>query len=203
MGRANRDRERRLTVWPWDHVAVAYLCWSLYVRVRGRGPQSTAVAVAVVAAALAPDLIDKPLAWVLGVLPSGRSLGHSLFTALAAAGLAAGVGRLRGISGLGTAVAIGWVSHLLGDVAYPLVVSGDLAVGFMLWPLVPAASSSPPTDAIGHVSELFAAFLGYVATPAGAAYLLADAALIAAAIGLWVADGAPGTELPRRLLGRE
>ena len=163
-------------MWPWDHVAVAYVCYSLYARLRGRRP-STVAAFAVFAAALAPDAIDKPLAWYFSVLPSGRSLGHSAFTA-------AGV------------VAIGWVSHLLGDVAYPLVVKGELRVGFLLWPLVPAEAGSSP-GAVGHVSELFAAFIAYLATPAGATYLLVDVTLLLAALVLWVADGSPGAELLR------
>ncbi|MFC7068796.1 metal-dependent hydrolase [Halobaculum lipolyticum] len=177
-------------MWPWDHVAVAYLCYSLYARLRGRRP-SGVVAVAVVAAALAPDAIDKPLAWWLAVLPSGRSLGHSAFTATAAVAAAAVVQLRTRIRGLAAAVAIGWGSHLLGDVAYPLVVKGDLRVGFLLWPVVPAGDDPTP-DALGHLSELFASFLGYLATPAGATYLLADLALLLGALALWVADGAPG-----------
>lgn len=144
-----------------------------------------------------PDLIDKPLAWYFSVLPSGRSLGHSLFTAAAATASAAAVQAVTRARGLTAAVAIGWVSHLLGDVAYPLVVKGDLRVGFLLWPIVPAGDSSSP-GAIGHVSELFAAFLEYLATPAGATYLLLDVALLSAALVLWIADGTPGIGLVAR-----
>ncbi|MFC7098974.1 metal-dependent hydrolase [Halobaculum marinum] len=179
-------------MWPWDHVAVAYICYSLYTRVRGGRP-STVAAIAVVAAATAPDLIDKPLAWWLGVLPSGRSLGHSVFTLVGVTVLTGVLELLARVRGLTVAVALGWGSHLLGDVAYPLVVKGDLRVGFLLWPIVPAGDASTP-DAFGHISELFAAFLGYLATPAGATYLLADLALLLTALVLWIADGAPGTE---------
>lgn len=178
-------------MWPWDHVAAAYLCYSLYARLRGRRP-SGVVAAVVVAAALAPDAIDKPLAWWLAVLPSGRSLGHSAFTATAVVAAAAVVQLRTRIRGLTAAVAVGWGSHLLGDVAYPLVVKGDLRVGFLLWPVVPAGDDPTP-DAVGHLSELFASFLGYLATPAGATYLLADLALLLGALAVWVADGAPGT----------
>ena len=182
-------------MWPWDHVAVAYICYSLFARLRGDRP-SAVVAAVVVAAAVAPDVIDKPLAWWLAVLPSGRSLGHSAFTATVVVALAAAVQLRTRIRGLTAAVAIGWGSHLVGDVAYPLVVKGDLRVGFLLWPVVPAVDDPSP-DAVGHLSELFAAFVEYLATPAGATYLLLDVTLLLTAVVLWVADGAPGTEFFR------
>jgi len=67
---------------PWGHAAVGYLCYSFIVRVRDRrAPTGPAVLTLAVGTQL-PDLIDKPLAWSLGILPSGRSLGHSLLFAV-------------------------------------------------------------------------------------------------------------------------
>lgn len=178
-------------MWPWDHVAVAYLAYAAYTRVRGRRP-SDAAALAVFATALAPDMIDKPLSWWLAVLPSGRSLGHSLFTCAAVVAAAGVLQRRTRIAGLTPAVTVGYLSHLLGDVAYPLVTDGKLRVGFLLWPLVPATPGEV-SSAFGHLGELFAAFLAYLATPAGVAYLLADLLLLVAALAVWISDGAPGT----------
>lgn len=177
-------------MWPWDHVAVAYLAYSAYARAHGRRPSAT-TAVVVVVAAVVPDMIDKPLSWWFAVLPSGRSLGHSAFTAAAVVAVTGAVQRRGGPVGLVPAVAIGYVSHLLGDVAYPLVVKGSLRVEFLLWPLVPAVADSTP-DPFTHVSELFAAFLGYLSTAAGATYLVLDLMLLIGAAALWFRDGAPG-----------
>lgn len=177
-------------MWPWDHVAVAYIAYSAYARARGRRPSAT-TAVVVVIAAIAPDMIDKPLSWWLAVLPSSRSLGHSAFTAAGVVAVTGAVQRRVGPVGLTPAVAIGYASHLLGDVAYPLVVKDSLRVEFLLWPLVPAVADSTP-DPFTHVSELFAAFLGYLSTPAGTAYLVLDLVLLLGAAALWFSDGAPG-----------
>lgn len=186
-------------MWPWDHVAVAYLMYAVYGRARGRQPSSTA-AVVVVVAAVAPDLIDKPLAWWLSVLPSGRSLGHSLFTGVASVAGAAVVQRRTGIVGLTPGVAIGYLSHLAGDVAYPLVTDGELRVEFLFWPLVPAAPGEVD-GAAAHLGELVVAFIAYLSTPAGVAYLLAEMALLVAALIVWIRDGAPGTRRLRAVVG--
>jgi hypothetical protein len=69
-------------MWPWEHVVVGYLAYSAVSHaVAGRAPSGRA-AIAVAFAALLPDLVDKPLAWGLGVLPSGRSFAHSLVVAV-------------------------------------------------------------------------------------------------------------------------
>ena len=65
---------------PWGHAALGYLFYTAYARLRYRHPP---VGLSVYALGLGtqfPDLIDKPLAWHFAVLPSGRSLAHSLFT---------------------------------------------------------------------------------------------------------------------------
>ena len=187
-------------MWPWEHVALGYLCYSVYRRVRGRGPPSGPLAVAVVGAALAPDLVDKPLAWVVAVLPGGRSLGHSIFTAVSVIALAIGIGRRLELRGFGAAVATGYLTHLFADVLYPFVVKDDLRTGFLLWPLTSSGPSST-VDVVGHVGELAAAFLEFLATPTGRLYLLAELALLSAAFALWLADGAPGTPSLRSAFG--
>ncbi|QZP39707.1 metal-dependent hydrolase [Halobaculum magnesiiphilum] len=177
-------------MWPWDHVAVAYLAYAVYARARGRRP-SDAAALAVVAAAVAPDMIDKPLSWWLAVFPSGRSLGHSAFTAVGVVAITGAVQRRVGAVGFTPAVAIGYVSHLLGDMAYPLLVKDTLSVEFLLWPLVPAVNDPTPAP-FTYVAELFAAYLGYLTTPAGATYLVLDLVFLLGTATLWIRDGAPG-----------
>ncbi|PSQ17916.1 hypothetical protein BRC99_00275 [Halobacteriales archaeon QS_7_69_60] len=68
---------------PWGHLAVGYLAYSLAVRGRTGGPPAGLATAALAVGTQFPDLIDKPLvAWV-SLLPSGRSLGHSLLFAAA------------------------------------------------------------------------------------------------------------------------
>ena len=62
-------------MWPWEHLAFGYLLWSLWLRARGRSLPGDWEALVLVFATQLPDLVDKPLAWQLGVLPGGRSLG--------------------------------------------------------------------------------------------------------------------------------
>lgn len=182
-------------MWPWEHVAVAYLAVSIASRALWGQPPSRAPAVVAVVAGLGPDLVDKPLAWWLAVLPSGRSLAHSLVIGAPVIAVVLLVGWQLRRRRVAVAFGVGYLTHLAGDVAYPLVVKGELRVGFLFWPLVPAPGGGVD-GALPHVSELFAAFLGFLATPQGALYLLADGLLLALALAVWLSDGLPG--LPRR-----
>ena len=58
------------------------------------------------------DLIDKPLAWSLQVLPSGRSLAHSLLVATVVLVVVHARWRRSGDSTVGVTVAVGYLTHL-------------------------------------------------------------------------------------------
>ena len=88
-------------MYPSTHLAASLLLNEAY-----RGDRASAAAGAIV-----PDLIDKTLAWLLGVTPSGRYAAHSLAGAgvltLATAWLA---GPTRGAS-----FGASYLCHLVGD----------------------------------------------------------------------------------------
>jgi hypothetical protein len=65
-------------MWPWAHAALGYLAYTLYLRGRFNARPVGLPVVALGFGTQAPDLIDKTLAWYVGVLPYGRSLAHSL-----------------------------------------------------------------------------------------------------------------------------
>ncbi|GAB7095411.1 hypothetical protein JCM30237_25640 [Halolamina litorea] len=175
-------------MWPWDHVAAGYLLLSALHRLGWRRPPSRRAAVVVAGAAVLPDLIDKPLSWWLAVLPSGRSLGHSLLVALPLVAVVAAVGLSTERRSVALAFGAGYLSHLAGDVAYPLLVKGELRVGFLLWPLVPADSSGAG-GGLPYLTDLVDDFIGFLSTPAGALYAAADLTLLGLALLAWVVDG--------------
>jgi len=181
-------------VWPWEHVALAYVLLSAYARLVEGSPPDTGVAVAAGAGAVLPDLVDKPLAWTFGILPSGTSLAHSLLVAVPALLLLRWVAARRGRARLWAGFAVGYLSHLLGDVVYEPLLGGPVSAEFLLWPLIPARPS-PPRGLFRYTSEYLAVFLQFLSTPRGLLYLGLDLLLLGAAVALWVADGAPG--LPR------
>lgn len=174
-------------VFPWEHAAVGYVAFSLLHRaVRGEPPDGAA-AVAVLAAALLPDLVDKPLAWEFAVLPSGRSLAHSLLVAVPATLLVwLGFGRR-----VGGAFGLSYGLHLVTDVYYPIVYGQAPVYSFLLYPLVDAPASGG-TSFVGHTLELIGNLLEFATTAQGRVYLLFELMLMGAAGLLWLLDGLPG-----------
>jgi len=168
-------------MWPWGHLAAGYLVYSAYARLRtDSAPGDLPALVAVVATQL-PDLVDKPLAWSLSILPSGRSLGHSLVTVGPALAVAWLLAARRDARPLGTALAVGTLSHLFTDALYPLVGLDIEFITFLGWPLLPL----PPYE----VDSSFAAHFALLeVTPAFVFELL----LVGLASVVWHYDGHPG-----------
>ncbi|SEL82941.1 metal-dependent hydrolase [Haloferax larsenii] len=133
-------------MFPFGHLAFGYLSY-VFTRLARRQPlpQGWLVGCVVLGTQL-PDLVDKPLTYV-GVLPSGRTLGHSLFFAVP---LLVGVGwwaHNAGDDEHAIAWGVGLVSHYVGDV-YALALAGDWwTMRFLLWPVFPTVLY-PDADAI-------------------------------------------------------
>ena len=188
-------------MWPWEHLALSYLVASVgYRLVSGRAPTPLTVFAIGVASQL-PDLIDKPLAWGLDILPSGLTLGHSLFFATAVSAVALTLAARRRRLPLGVAFTLAYGAHLLGDVLFALLTSGSLAISFLFWPVVPA-SPDPGVGLLARVGQLAGRFWQFLATPRGQLYLGFELLLLTSAVVLWVVDGRPGLRLVgRRLFG--
>lgn len=175
-------------MWPWGHLAVAYLSYALYARRRNGRPPRTLPVAALAVGSQAPDLLDKPLAWTFGVLPGGRTLAHSLlFAALlipAVYALALRTDRVEA----GRAFVTGHLSHLVTDVPPAAVAAGDLSqAGYFLWPLVDAPEEVP-------VGGILDAILTYYAM---GSYEWLQFGLFALAVAVWYRGGAPGLEYVR------
>ena len=137
-----------VSMFPWTHAAVGYaLLVGLALVLRRQ--VSRAELVAVVAGALLPDLVDKPLAWWFGVLPSGRSLAHSLLLAVPLAVFVLAVAWYRGQLAAGAAFGLGYASHLLGDTYVALYYWRPAELTFLLWPVLPPY---PYDDVTGFVN---------------------------------------------------
>ena len=178
-------------MWPWGHLALGYLAYSLGVRHFSERAPTDGAAVAVVLGTQFPDLVDKPLAWTFGVLPSGRSLAHSLFAAALILGLLKVGLRRTEDAELVNAFGVGYVSHIAGDAVYPLLSGEYSYLGFLVWPLV---------SGIDYDTEpgFFAHFRSLTLTPE----TIVGLGLSTLVFGLWLYDGTPGVTTLRAVSKR-
>ena len=175
-------------MWPWGHAALGYLVYATLQRGRGRPwPPSDVTAIALGIGTQFPDLVDKPLAWSLHLLPSGRSLAHSLITTTAVVLVVFELGRRYDQRVPAGAFAVGYYSHLLGDSLLPLSHFNTEFLRFLLWPLQPP----PPYEMDSNFIEHFVNF-----SPTGLS--LFGLALALFTVGLWIHDGCPGLRWVRR-----
>jgi len=177
-------------MWPWGHLAAGYLIYSLAARLAGRRPRDGPVLVAAFATQV-PDLVDKPLAWTLSVLPTGRSLGHSLVVAALLLPVVWWVSDRYDAGPLGGAFALGYLSHLVTDALYPVLELDFYHARFLAWPLVP-----PPAY---DVEQSFVAHLLLVEP---SPTFLFELTLIALASVAWHVDDHPGLTTVRSWSGR-
>ena len=121
-------------------------------RVLGPGGASLALVVGT----QVPDLVDKPLAWSLGVLPTGRSLAHSLLVGPVLVGLAVLLAWRYRRHTVWPAFAVGYLAHLAGDALYPALRGEFASLGFLLWPVVPPIEYETPQTFAAHFAQLAA-----------------------------------------------
>lgn len=183
-------------MWPWGHLAVAYLAYVAALRWREDDEQTLTTLLAVAFGSQFPDLIDKPFAWSFSILPSGRSFAHSLLTATVVIWVCWWLGRRLHYENSVIAFAIGYVVHSLTDLGPDVVfglLQGDLTqvtwTTYLLWPILPA----PPYP---NDSSFMEHFVGIALDP----YMLTQLALFGIAIIVWIRSGMPGvTEAYRRI----
>jgi hypothetical protein len=179
-------------MWPWEHLAFGYVLFSLGAHTAWQRPPRGTEAVALAVATQTPDLIDKPLAWGLELVPMGYALGHSVFFAVPVLTAVLVAADRRGRRGLGVAVAVGYLSHLLGDVLSPLLSRGDLAVDRLLWPFVTFPGYENDYGFVGRFTLYVGRYLHEATQPEHLPLLLAYLSVFGAVAALWLTDGAPG-----------
>lgn len=180
-----------MSVWPWEHLAVAYLLYAVTLRLLRSRPPGAAETWALALGSQVPDLVDKPLAWTFHLLPSGVSLAHSVFVAVpAVVAVRIAAGR-RGAAPAGAAFGVGYLSHLPADLVYPLAFGDPFTPAVVLWPLVTAGAPAPG-GLLANVGHYAVSSLARLGTPRGAGYLLAELLLLGTAATRWAFDGLPG-----------
>lgn len=106
-------------MWPWEHLVVAYIGYSLFANAIVRRSPSSRETVAVDVGSQLPDLGDKPLAWTLGFTDAGYSIGRSICFAPTVCLTAYAVASRRGNRVLAGAFPIAYGSRLATDVFDP------------------------------------------------------------------------------------
>ncbi|SEV99036.1 metal-dependent hydrolase [Natrinema salifodinae] len=177
-------------MWPWEHLAFAYVCYSLVANLGLRRSPSTREAIAVAVASQFPDLVDKPLAWSLGIVEAGYAVAHSAFVAPVVCLGAVAVAARRGDRALAGAFSIAYGSHLVGDLVYPILRGQGFDLRIVLWPL-----ATPPADEVGGFADhvvgyllryVFTLLVGRLTPQIAFQLLLGGTVLV-----LWLSDGAP------------
>lgn len=170
---------------PWGHLAFGYLLYAAYCHFAAGHRPRGGPAILLALGTQFPDLIDKPMAYAAGVLPSGRSLAHSLPLAAVALSLAYAAAVRRYARPVAFAFGFGYLSHLFADVLYPLLRLNFRDAGFVLWPLIEPAEVTAGTDFVAYLASHL---LVREMTPEFAF----EALLVVAALVAWRADGYPG-----------
>lgn len=176
---------------PWEHAAIAYLLYSGYARWRTGAPPAGWPVLVVLFASQLPDLIDKPLAWHVGILPHGRSLGHSVFFGVPLSLGVITLARRRGRPELGPAFAIGYLSHLATD-AVPLYPGASTSFESILWPVVTREPTHSYEGFLERTQRLLVADYPSILELEPSANALVGIAMVGVLLVIWILDGAPG-----------
>ena len=135
-------------MYPAGHFLLAAVPLTAYTVARWRRlPSGLAVLLLLVATQL-PDVIDKPLAWTVAVLPSGRMLAHSLVVSLPVLTVLVLLAARRGYGRYAVVFSAGYLSHIAGDF-YPMLRLGTDYYFFpnLFWPLLAANPDRSPSFA--------------------------------------------------------
>lgn len=182
-------------MWPWEHALFAYLLYSITSRLLLRRPPNGPTALAVVFASIAPDLIDKPLAWEFGVFTSGYALAHSVFFAAPLSIVAVFLAHRAGHEPVGYGFAIGYLSHLLGDLIPIYAQEGEMSVDPIIWPLGERSTTDHGQGFLDRFMELFVPYVtdlqGELLASDPTPYTLFQLSIVLLAVILWTADGMP------------
>lgn len=121
---------------PIEHFLLAAIPICAYVYLRDRHISLRLLAIVFVGSQF-PDLIDKPLAYMFHLIPTGRVFAHSLPIAIPIWIVVFAYGWWTDRIRLSAAFVVAYLSHLLGD-NYQALLPSDLHIpSDLLWPFRP------------------------------------------------------------------
>lgn len=141
-------------MWPWGHAAVGYLIYVGWFRLRWNSWPPRSGIIAAIFATQIPDLIDKPLAWTFHVLPSGRSIGHSLILAVPLLTALMIFSTQVDRPDLSPAIGIGYLSGILTDLPLAVLRGHFHDATFLFWPLLPSPEYDIEPSFAAHFARL-------------------------------------------------
>jgi len=135
-------------MYPLGHFAFAALPLLIYTIVRYQRPPRGHTLLLVLFGTQLPDLIDKPLAWTFGIIPSGRMLAHSLVIACPILLFGCFLAARRGFGRPASLFSLAYLSHIAGDF-YPVLrlVTEYYFFPNLFWPLLPVNPDRAPSFA--------------------------------------------------------
>jgi uncharacterized membrane protein len=192
-------------MWPWEHVVVGYIVFSLVSQLWRRESPRGGETLVVAFASLLPDLVDKPLSWSLGVVETGYGPAHSVFFALPLVALVVAVWATRDRLWRGIAFATGYLLHLPGDIVHNATGRGGFAPEIVLWPVRAYAGAAPNAGFLRESVLRVGVFRTQLLAGDLSLYAKVQLAVFALAVALWIADGTPvlreSIQRTRTLLG--
>lgn len=177
-------------MWPWEHLALAYVLYSLVANVALRASPSARETIAVGVGSQVPDLVDKPLAWTFEITATGYSIGHSIFVAPFVCLAVYAVAARRGHPAIAGAFSLAYLSHPFADLLSQFLREPVVDLRTILWPI----ASPPPGSPGGFLDHFVRYFVRYVnqLLAGGPSLQIALQSLLGlAVVALWLSDGAP------------
>nr|WP_242493329.1 metal-dependent hydrolase [Haloarcula hispanica] len=135
-------------MYPAGHFLLAAVPLTAYTVARWRRLPSGPMVLLLLVATQLPDVIDKPLAWTVAILPSGRMLAHSLVVSLPVLTILVLLAARQSYGRHAVVFSAGYLSHIAGDF-YPIVRLGTDYYFFpnLFWPLLSATPDRTPSFA--------------------------------------------------------
>lgn len=160
-------------MYPAEHFLFALTPLTVYTLARWRRLPSGPMVLLLLVATQLPDVIDKPLAWTLAILPSGRMLAHSVVVSLPILSVLVLLAARRGYGQGAVVFSAGYLSHIVSDF-YPILRYGTDYYFFpnLFWPLMTANPDRTASFAAHSPDSLLSLLVPFIVFGLAGSYCL-------------------------------